>query len=87
MKLDEFNRQLNEECGISSNRLDIIYNESDSRLWTAVINGGSNILVTLHINKLDYGQKTFDVLSEKKRYIQIELSDVFSIINECLTQN
>lgn len=68
------------DCTVS--KLDISYNQADSRCWSAIINGLSdNIIVTHHINKHDYGTQLFDIFSSKKIMTDVETEDLYDTID------
>ncbi len=81
MKYDEFSKRLKETTGLQSLKLDIVYHESDSRCWTALIGEGvNNILVTFHINRRDFGNKNFDIMASRRQLIEVPVSEAFEII-------
>lgn len=70
-------------------KLDIVYNQSDHRCWTAVINPGrENIVVTFHVNK--YGYKNsfyFDILFQDKVYLDIYVEDIYDVIQNIIQKS
>ena len=83
MKYEDFSDRLKSDCGITSEKLDIVYNESDSRCWTALIGKEStNIFVTFHVNRGDLRIKNFDILGNRKQMVEVPTSEVFGIISE-----
>jgi len=74
----------NSNCSIT--RLDLIYNQTDCRCWSAIINQGKeNIIVTYSVNRSEFGSKEFDILSSNRILTDIEPDDVCEII-EYMTQ-
>lgn len=68
-------------------KLDVFYNKADSRCWSAVINQkGDNVIVTYHVNKDQYGDHSFDILSSEKTLIGIEPEYIYDILDEILTK-
>lgn len=62
-------------------KLDIIYNISDSRCWTAIVNPGTNnIFVTFHVNRYVLGDRYFDILSNDKVMANIYVEDIYDSI-------
>ena len=68
-------------------KLDIMYNESDSRCWTAVVNTvvdaepqNDNILVTLHVNKERFPSQCFDVHGYKRTVESVHFEDVYDLV-------
>lgn len=62
-------------------KLDIYYNKSDSRCWTALINPDTdNVLVTQHINRYDLGDTSFDVLSSEKNITDVDIDDIYQTV-------
>jgi hypothetical protein len=82
MKYEEFSKRLKEMTGLQSLKLDIVYHESDSRCWTALIGEGTNnILVTFHINRGDFGDKNFDILASRRQLIEVPVSEIFELLS------
>ena len=82
MKYDDFKRELKNKCGVHSTKLDILYNEADSRCWSAVIGKDSeNLMVTFHINRGDLGNKNFDLLGSNKQLIEVPEWNIYSTIS------
>lgn len=85
MKFEEFNSQLGDDCGASSEKLNVIYNESDTRCWTAIVRSGKdNIFVTYHVNKEEYGNRGFDILAGRQMKFMVPSSEVFGELNQIL---
>jgi hypothetical protein len=81
MKYDAFSKQIEESCGIRPKRLDVTYNESDSRCWSAVVDkDNTNIIVTYHVNKGDYGNRCFDILYTKNPILNVEEGEIFDTL-------
>ena len=86
MKYDDFNEQLKKECGVGSEKLDVVYNEGDSRCWTALISRNSdNILITFHVNREFLGDKNYDVLANRKTFFNVSSLDIWEIIASLVT--
>lgn len=69
--------------GCTVSKLDIIYNISDHRSWTAVVNSGTdNIIVTYTINKNGIGNRYFDVITDKKVLTDIYVEDIYQVIEK-----
>lgn len=67
--------------GLSCTKLDIIYNVSDHRCWTAIINPGqNNILVTFSINKHKLGDHYFDIITDNRTAMDVWTDDIYDII-------
>lgn len=85
MNFDEFKRQLEENCEATSEKLNIIYNESDTRCWTAIVEpGNSNIFVTYHTNKGELGNRGFDIVSKRRTILMSPPSEVFGEITNII---
>lgn len=83
MKYGDFTKKLKNDCGLQCERLDISYNDSDSRCWTAVIGkGDSNVFVTLHLNHGALGVKDFDIIANRKNRFGISESEIFENLSE-----
>lgn len=69
-------------------KLDIYYNKGDSRCWTALVNQKEdNVIVTYHINKEQFGDHSFDILSSERTFLNIEPEFIYDILDEILTKN
>ena len=67
-------------------KLDLAYRLHDPRSWTAIINPGKeNLIVTYFINRSDYRDRSFDVLSSGRNILDIDPEDVYQTI-ELLTK-
>lgn len=84
-----------ETLGAKVTKLDILYNQSDSRVWTAIINPSNEALfVTGHINRVltnsaepfRMGNKSFDILSSTQTMINVHIDDVYDNINDLLDE-
>jgi len=84
-----------ETLGAKVQKLDILYNHSDSRVWTAIINPTNEALfVTGHVNRVlvnsaepfKMGHKSFDILSSTQTMINVHVDDVFDNINDMLDE-
>lgn len=63
-------------------KLDVAYNHSDSRCWSAIVNQGTdNIIVTHSINRAEYGAHVFDIFTATKVITDIEVEDVYEAID------
>jgi hypothetical protein len=63
-------------------KIDIAYNQSDSRCWSALLNQNKdNIVVTHHLNKYDYGTQTFDIFSSDKIITDVETEDLYDTLD------
>lgn len=63
-------------------KLDVAYNHADSRCWSALLNQGKdNIVITHHLNKNDYGEQLFDILSSDKIITDVELEDLYDTLD------
>lgn len=83
MRYDDFERELRTECGLTCEKVGVIYNESDHRCWTALIGKDTtNVLVTFHVNRGDRGVKNFDILGDRRQIVEVHTSDVFELISE-----
>lgn len=64
-------------------KLDIVYNRADCRCWSAIVdNNDSNIIVTYHVNKQEFGTSGFDILSSDKIILDVSEDDVFDLIED-----
>lgn len=85
MKYDEFEKLVDEKCGLKVKRMEVSYNESDTRCWTAIIgHNNQNILATYHVNKTEYGTRCFDILSSRNPSLEIPENEVFEVITNLL---
>jgi|TARA_R110000803_G_scaffold35933_2_gene77436 hypothetical protein len=85
MRYDEFSSQLRTECGLTSAKLDIHYNESDHRCWTALIGRDTaNVFVTFNVNRGDRGIKNYDILGDGRQLVEVHPSDIFEILSDIL---
>ena len=70
----------NSDCSVL--KLDIVYNHTDCRCWSAIVNQGKeNIIVTYNVNRSEHGSQIFDLFSSTKILTDIESEDIFDIIN------
>lgn len=70
-------------CSVT--KMDFLYNQSDCRCWSALINQGKdNIVVTFSVNRSEYGVQLFDVFSSKRIFTDIEPEDIFDVIEMVL---
>jgi hypothetical protein len=61
---------------------DILYNQTDCRCWTAIINQKTdNIIVTYNINRSDLGSQHFDIISSNKISTDVEIDEVYDFID------
>lgn len=64
-------------------KLDIIYNKVDSRCWSAIVDPiDQNIIVTYHINKLEFGDRVYDIVTSTKSYIDIEEHQIYELLED-----
>lgn len=84
-----------ETLGAKVVKLDILYNHSDSRVWTAIVNPlGEALFVTGHINRVltnnqepfRMGNKSFDILSSAQTMMNIHVDDIYDNINDLLDE-
>ena len=69
----------NADCFVT--KLDLAYNQSDCRCWTAIINQGKeNIVVTYSVNRSELGSQAFDVFSSTKILTDVEPEDVCDVV-------
>ena len=69
--------------GATSAKLDVIYNHSDHRCWSAVVDPGkSNIIVTFTLNKGDHGTYYFDIITQDRTSMDIYVDDIYDIISD-----
>jgi hypothetical protein len=74
----------NSNCSVL--KLDLVYNHTDCRCWSAIINQGKeNIIVTYSVNRSEHGSKEFDILSSNRILTDVDPEDVCEII-EYMTQ-
>ena len=67
-------------------KLDIIHNISDARCWTAIVNPGKdNIIVSFLANKLEVGDRTFDLQASNLIISDILPEDIYDVLSR-LTQ-
>lgn len=67
---------------LTSTKLDMIYNISDHRYWSAIINfGKENILVTFHVNKSNIGNRYFDLISSDRVITNVLVEDIYDTID------
>ncbi len=70
------------DLGCSVIKLDIVYNISDCRCWTAVVNPGlDNILVTFVVNRLKYGSYYFDIITQDRTSFDVYADDIYDILS------
>lgn len=73
---------------LTCSKLDIAYNVSDSRCWTALVNPeAENLLVTFHVNKYNLGDRYFDILSSTKSVSDIFVEDIYDSIDLIINKN
>lgn len=66
-------------------KLDVIYNVSDHRCWTAIINPSQeNIVVTFHMNRTDLGERMFDVQTQNDVFEDIYTDSIYDLIESLL---
>lgn len=84
-----------ETLGAKVQKLDIIYNQSDSRVWTAIVNPQNEVIVvTGHINRVllndpnefKMGHKSFDVLSSSQTNINVHPEEIYDTITDLLEE-
>lgn len=82
-----------ESVGAQCQKLDIIYNQSDSRVWTAIVNPQKEaLMVTGHINRLVpsdaffMGNKSFDILSSTQTITNIHPEEIHENITDLLEE-
>jgi hypothetical protein len=74
----------NSNCSVL--KLDLVYNQTDCRCWSAIVNQGKeNIIVTYSVNRSEHGSREFDILSSNRILTDVDPEDVFDII-EYMTQ-
>ena len=67
---------------LTTQKLDILYKQTDPRAWTAIINPlTNNIIVTYFINRHDLGDRNFDIISSNKNYYEIETDDIYQTLD------
>jgi hypothetical protein len=67
------------ECSVS--KLDLVYNHTDCRCWSAIVNQGKeNIIVTYNVNRSELGSQAFDIFSSTKILTDVEPEDVCDVI-------
>jgi hypothetical protein len=67
------------DCSVS--KLDIVYNYTDCRCWSAIVNQGSdNIVVTYNVNRSELGSQAFDIFSSTRILTDVEPEDIYSTI-------
>ena len=75
----------NSDCSVT--KLDLVYNHTDCRCWSALVNQGKeNIIVTYSVNRSEFGSQVFDILSSNKILTDIEPEDIFDVIELTLTK-
>ena len=63
-------------------KLEISYNKSDSRCWSAIIQPNKeNVFVTCHANKWEYGDRLFDIISSSKVVFDVDPEDIYQTID------
>lgn len=68
-------------------KLNIFYNKADIRCWTAIINPTTDcIFVTYHINKNEYGDSGFDIISSGKSVFNIDSEIIYQTIEIMLNK-
>jgi hypothetical protein len=83
-----FKGKVEREGGIFCQKVDVAYHYSDSRLWSAIINPQKeSIFVTCHINKSDLGEVSFDVLADKKEYMNVDHEFVYDVLEPLINLN
>jgi hypothetical protein len=84
-----------ETLGAKVQKLDIIYNQSDSRVWTAIVNPSNEVLmVTGHINRVlannpnpfNMGNKSFDIISSSSTNINVHPEEIYDTITDLLEE-
>ena len=69
-------------------RQNISYNHSDTRCWTAIVNKDTdNIIVTYNANRYDLGTQYFDIFSSNKILADVEVEDVFDVIEQIVSRS
>jgi len=75
----------NSECSVS--KLDLVYNHTDCRCWSAIVNQGKdNIIVTYSVNRSELGSQSFDILSSNKILTDVEPEDICDVIEYMLNK-
>ena len=63
-------------------KLDLAYNHTDCRCWSAVVNqGAENIIVTHSVNRGEHGAQNFDVFTSTRIITDVEPDDIFDTID------
>lgn len=71
--------------GFEITKLDINYNQSDHRCWSAIINPSKdNLIATFTINKYQYGSHYFDLITQNRTVMDIFTSDIYDIITDMI---
>jgi hypothetical protein len=66
-------------------KLGLIYNYTDTRCWTALIDRGvSNVLVTYHVNKYELGTQYFDIFYSGNVLSDIETDEIYDTLDMIL---
>jgi hypothetical protein len=66
-------------------KLELSYNHSDGRCWTAIINPKTqNILVTYIVNRYEIGYQGFDIMTTDVILSDIAVEDIYDVL-ETLT--
>lgn len=67
------------DCTVT--KLEISYNQSDSRCWSALVNQNTdNIVITHHLNKHEYGTQLFDIFCSNKIITDVETEDLYDTV-------
>jgi hypothetical protein len=73
------------DCSVS--KLDLVYNHTDCRCWSAIVNQGSdNVIVTYNVNRSELGSQAFDIFSSTKILTDVEPEDVCDVVEFMLTK-
>lgn len=73
------------ECSVA--KLDLVYNHTDCRCWSAIVNQGrDNIIVTYNVNRSELGSQAFDIFSSTKILTDVEPEDVCDVVEYMLTK-
>lgn len=80
MKFLEFSKRM-EDMELECVKLEMMFNEADSRLWTAVINPSSlSLIVVFHVNKEDYRHRSYDLHTPNRIITDLNLNNLFDKI-------
>lgn len=74
-----------QECVVQ--KLDLSFNQADTRCWSALINPGSdNIIVTFNVNRYNVGNKYFDIMSSERIISDVYVDDIYETLEMLLNK-